>query len=158
MDVRFSDRANGLKASAIRELLKLTEMPEIISFAGGLPAPELFPIEEIKEVMIEVMDKDGAAALQYGPTEGYKPLREIIAKERMNTAHMNLTADDILVTTGSQQGLEFSAKVFLNKGDVVICESPSYLGAINAFQAYEPKFVEVEMDDHGMIISELEKR
>ena len=80
MDVRFSDRANGLKASAIRELLKLTEMPEIISFAGGLPAPELFPIEEIKEVMIEVMDKDGAAALQYGPTEGYKPLREIIAK------------------------------------------------------------------------------
>ena len=157
MDIRFSDRANGLKASAIRELLKLTEMPEIISFAGGLPAPELFPIQEIKEVMVEVMDKDGAAALQYGPTEGYKPLREIIAKQRMNTAHMNLTADDILVTTGSQQGLEFSAKVFLNKGDVVICESPSYLGAINAFQAYEPKFVEVEMDDDGMIISELEK-
>ena len=157
MDVRFSDRANGLKASAIRELLKLTEMPEVISFAGGLPAPELFPIKEIKEVMIEVMDKDGAAALQYGPTEGYKPLREIIAKERMNTTHQNLTAEDVLVTTGSQQGLEFSAKVFLNKGDVVICESPSYLGAINAFQAYEPKFVEVEMDDHGMIISELEK-
>ncbi|MPM11527.1 2-aminoadipate transaminase [bioreactor metagenome] len=157
MEIRFSDRANGLKASEIRELLKLTEMPEIISFAGGLPAKELFPIEKIKEVMLEVMDKDGTAALQYGPTEGYKPLREIVATERMSTAHMNLTADDVIITTGSQQGLEFSAKLFLNKGDTVICESPSYLGAINAFKAYEPRFVEVEMDENGMIMSELEK-
>lgn len=157
MEIRFSDRANGLKASEIRELLKLTEMPEIISFAGGLPAKELFPIEKIKEVILEVMDKDGTAALQYGPTEGYRPLREIVAKERMSTAHMNLAADDVIITTGSQQGLEFSAKLFLNKGDVVICESPSYLGAINAFKAYEPRFVEVEMDEHGMVMSELEK-
>ncbi|MDW5299379.1 MAG: PLP-dependent aminotransferase family protein [Sedimentibacter sp.] len=156
MDIRFSDRANGLKASAIRELLKLTEMPEVISFAGGLPAPELFPVERIKEIFSEVMDRDGRAALQYGPTEGYRPLREIIATQRMSTAHMKLTGDDVIVTTGSQQGLEFSAKLFLNKGDVVICESPSYLGAINAFQAYEPKFVEVSMDEHGMIMSELE--
>lgn len=157
MEIRFSDRAKGLKASEIRELLKLTEMPEIISFAGGLPAKELFPIEKIKEVIQEVMDKDGTAALQYGPTEGYKPLREIVATERMSTAHMNLTADDVIITTGSQQGLEFSAKLFLNKGDTVICESPSYLGAINAFKAYEPRFVEVEMDENGMIMSELEK-
>ncbi|WP_019229050.1 PLP-dependent aminotransferase family protein [Sedimentibacter sp. B4] len=157
MEIRFSDRASGLKASEIRELLKLTEMPEIISFAGGLPAKELFPIEKIKEVMLEVMDKDGTAALQYGPTEGYRPLREIVATERMSTAHMNLTADDVIITTGSQQGLEFSAKLFLNKGDTVICESPSYLGAINAFKAYEPRFVEVEMDENGMIMSELEK-
>jgi 2-aminoadipate transaminase len=157
MEIRFSDRANGLKASEIRELLKLTEMPEIISFAGGLPAKELFPIEKIKEIMQEVMDKDGAAALQYGPTEGYRPLREIVATQRMSTSHMNLTADDVIITTGSQQGLEFSAKLFLNKGDIVICESPSYLGAINAFKAYEPRFVEVEMDEHGMIMSELEK-
>ena len=157
MNIRFSDRANGLKASAIRELRKLTEMPEVISFAGGLPAPELFPVEKIKEVMADVMDKEGQAALQYGPTEGYIPLREIIAKQRMTTAHKELKADDIIITTGSQQGLEFSAKLFLNKGDVVICESPSYLGAINAFQAYEPKFVEVKMDDDGMIISELVK-
>lgn len=157
MEIRFSDRANGLKASEIRELLKLTEMPEIISFAGGLPAKELFPIEKIKEAISEVMDKDGTAALQYGPTEGYKPLREIVATERMSTAHMNLTADDVIITTGSQQGLEFSAKLFLNKGDTVICESPSYLGAINAFKAYEPRFVEVEMDENGMIMSELEK-
>lgn len=157
MEIRFSDRANGLKASEIRELLKLTEMPEIISFAGGLPAKELFPVEKIKEIMLEVMDKDGTGALQYGPTEGYRPLREIVATQRMSTSHMNLTADDVIITTGSQQGLEFSAKLFLNKGDIVICESPSYLGAINAFKAYEPRFVEVEMDEHGMIMSELEK-
>lgn len=157
MDIKFSDRANGLKASAIRELLKLTEMPEVISFAGGLPAPELFPVEKVKEIFAEVMKKEGTSALQYGPTEGYRPLREIVAKQRMSTAQMDLTADDILITTGSQQGLEFSAKLFLNKGDAVICESPSYLGAINAFAAYEPKFVEVEMDEEGIIISELEK-
>ncbi|MFA9423904.1 MAG: aminotransferase, partial [Sedimentibacter sp.] len=87
MEIRFSDRAKCLKASEIREILKLSEMPEIISFAGGLPAKELFPIEKIKEVMLEVMDKDGAAALQYGPTEGYRPLREIVATQRMLTAH-----------------------------------------------------------------------
>ncbi|MHC1721190.1 MAG: PLP-dependent aminotransferase family protein [Clostridiaceae bacterium] len=157
MDVRFSDRVLNLKPSAIRELLKLTEMPEIISFAGGLPAPELFPIEKIKEVFLEVMDRDGRAALQYGPTEGIKPLREIIATQRMSTLRRPVSPDEIMVTTGSQQGLEFSAKLFLNKGDVVICESPSYLGALNAFNAYEPEFVEVEMDDHGIIIDELEK-
>lgn len=157
MDIQFSERANKLKASAIRELLKLTEMPEVISFAGGLPAPELFPVEKIKGIMAEVMENEGQAALQYGPTEGFRPLREIVATQRMSTAHMDLTADDIIITTGSQQGLEFSAKLFLNKDDVVICESPSYLGAINAFQAYEPRFVEVQMDDDGIIISELEK-
>ena len=157
MEIRFSDRSKGLKASEIREILKLADMPEIISFAGGLPAKELFPIEKIKEVMLEVMDKDGSAALQYGPTEGYRPLREIVATQRMLTANLKPTADDVIITTGSQQGLEFSAKLFLNKGDTVICESPSYLGAINAFMAYEPKFCEVEMDEHGMIISNLEK-
>lgn len=157
MDVRFSDRVLNLQPSAIRELLKLTEMPEVISFAGGLPAPELFPIEKIKEVFLEVMDKDGRAALQYGPTEGLKSLREVIASQRMKTIGKPVSPDEIFITTGSQQGLEFSAKIFVNKGDVVICESPSYLGAINAFSAYEPEFIEIPMDDHGMIIEELEK-
>jgi len=157
MDIRFSDRVMNLKPSAIRELLKLTEMPEIISFAGGLPAPELFPIEKIKEVFLEVMDKDGRAALQYGATEGIRPLREVIATQRMNTLRRPVSPDEIVITTGSQQGLEFSAKIFLNKGDVVICESPSYLGALNAFNAYEPEFVEIAMDDHGIIIEDLEK-
>lgn len=157
MDIRFSERADGLKASEIRELLKLTEMPEIISFAGGLPAPELFPVKEMEGIMQKVLERDGKLALQYSSTEGFKPLREIIAKQRMTPAKVNVTADDIAMTTGSQQGIEFSAKIFVNEGDVVICESPSYLGAINAFRAYRPKFVEIPMDEHGMIMEELEK-
>ena len=157
MEVRFSERAMGLKASEIRELLKLTEMPEIISFAGGLPAPELFPVKEMEEVSQKVLEKDGRLALQYSSTEGFAPLREIIAKERMAPAGVNVTANDITITSGSQQGLEFSARIFVNEGDIVICESPSYLGAINAFKAYRPNFVEIPMDDNGMIVDELEK-
>lgn len=156
MSLRYADRMNNIKASEIRELLKLTQRPEVISFAGGLPAPELFPIEEMKKAAIKVLDQKGAAALQYGPTEGYNPLREKIAK-RMAKVKVNATIDNILITSGSQQGLDFVARVFINPGDVVICESPTYLGAINAFKAYEPRFVEVPTDDNGMILEELEK-
>ena len=156
MKVQFSERAEGLKASEIRELLKFTEMPEIISFAGGLPAPELFPVKEVSDVTQEVLKKDGEAALQYSSTEGFKPLRELIAKQRMSAAKVNVTCDDIAITTGSQQALEFSAKIFVNEGDTIVCESPSYLGAINAFRAYRPKFAEVPMDENGMVIDELE--
>lgn len=157
MEVRFSERAMGLKASEIRELLKLAEMPEIISFAGGLPAPELFPVKEMEEISQKVLEKDGRLALQYSSTEGFAPLREIIAKERMTPAGVNVTGNDIAITSGSQQGLEFSARIFVNEGDTVICESPSYLGAINAFKAYRPNFVEIPMDENGMVIEELEK-
>jgi 2-aminoadipate transaminase len=157
MEIRLAERMNYLKASEIRELLKLAELPEIISFAGGLPAPELFPIEGLKEASLQVLEKDGKAALQYGPTEGYLPLRKIIAEERMKPAGVNVTEENILITNGSQQGLDFTGRIFLNKGDIVICESPTYLGAINAFRAYMPKFVEVPMDDNGMIIEDLER-
>lgn len=157
MNLNFAERTNELKASEIRELLKLTEMPEIISFAGGLPAPELFPIERLEEISLRVLKEHGREALQYGTTEGYEPLRKIIAEQRMTKAHVNVSSADILVTNGSQQGLEFSAKLFLNKGDIVICESPSYLGAINAFKAYQPKFVEIPMDDDGMKMDLLEE-
>lgn len=157
MEVRFSERAMGLKASEIRELLKLAEMPEIISFAGGLPAPELFPVKEMEEISQKVLEKDGRLALQYSSTEGFAPLREKIAKERMAPAGVNVTANDVAITSGSQQGLEFSARIFVNEGDTIICESPSYLGAINAFKAYRPNFVEIPMDDNGMIVDELEK-
>lgn len=157
MEIKLSNRMSFLKASEIRELLKFTEQPDIISFAGGLPAPELFPIEKIKEVASKVLDESGRAALQYGATEGFVPLRKIIAEERMRPAGVDVTAADILITSGSQQGLDFSGKIFLNPGDVVICESPSYLGAINAFRAYEAQFVEVETDENGMIIEELEE-
>lgn len=156
MAIRFAHRMEGIKASEIRELLKLTTRPEIISFAGGLPAPELFPVEEMKKVTLKVLEEGGQQALQYSTTEGFTPLREKIAA-RMAKLGIQAKADDILITNGSQQGLDFSGKIFLNPGDVVICESPSYLGAINAFKAYECEFVEVPTDDHGMIMEELEK-
>lgn len=157
MKINFSERANGLKASEIRELLKLTEMPEVISFAGGLPAPELFPVDGMKKVTQEVLEKDGQVALQYSTTEGFKPLRDIIAKQRMSPEGVDVTGDDIIVTSGSQEGIEFSAKIFVNEGDTIICESPSYLGAIGAFKAYRPNFTEIEMDEHGIIIEKLEE-
>ena len=126
MSIKFAKRMDNIKGSAIRELLKLTEQPEIISFAGGLPAPELFPIEELKKVCVDVLESDGKAGLQYSPTEGYIPLRKIISK-RLEKVGINLGHDNILITSGSQQGLEFSAKIFIDEGDIIICESPSYL-------------------------------
>lgn len=155
MAVKFAKRMDNIKGSAIRELLKLTEQPDIISFAGGLPAPELFPIEEMKQVCTKVLDSDGRAALQYSTTEGYIPLRKIIS-ERMKNSGVDVPFEQIIITSGSQQGLEFSGKIFLNEGDTVICESPSYLGALNAFKAYQPKFVEIAMDENGMKMDELE--
>ncbi len=156
MSIKFAKRMDNIKGSAIRELLKLTEQPEIISFAGGLPAPELFPIEELKKVCVDVLESDGKAGLQYSPTEGYIPLRKIISK-RLEKVGINLGHDNILITSGSQQGLEFSAKIFVDEGDTIICESPSYLGALNAFKAYLPNFVEVEMDEDGMKMDDLDK-
>ncbi|RDY23444.1 PLP-dependent aminotransferase family protein [Romboutsia maritimum] len=157
MAIKFASRMKGLKGSEIRELLKLTEKPEVISFAGGLPAPELFPIEEMKKISTLVLEEDGASALQYSTTEGFEPLREHIADRMNSKSKTNITKDDILVTNGSQQGLDFAGKVFLDEGDVVLCESPSYLGALNAFKAYLPKFIEVPTDNNGMIMEELEK-
>lgn len=156
MKLNYSKRMDGIKASEIRELLKLTQQPEIISFAGGLPAPELFPVEEIKEMSMKVLEDMGTKALQYGPTEGYDPLREKIAK-RMKKYGVDTDMKNILITSGSQQGLDFTGKIFLDKDDVVLCESPSYLGALNAFKAYEPKFIEIPTDDDGMNMEELEK-
>lgn len=156
MGLTYAKRMEKIKASEIRELLKLTQKPEIISFAGGLPAPELFPVEKMKKISNMVLSENGAKALQYGPTEGFEPLREQIVK-RMKALDIDAKSDDILVTNGSQQGLDFTARIFFNEGDVVLCESPSYLGAINAFKAYGPKFIEVPTDSEGMKMDELEK-
>ncbi|MBN2260794.1 MAG: PLP-dependent aminotransferase family protein [Clostridiales bacterium] len=156
MSIKFADRMKNLQASEIRELLKLTERPEVISFAGGLPAPELFPIEEMKVVSLKVLEDMGKEALQYSATEGYRPLREHIVK-REKIFGIETNADDILITSGSQQGLDFCGKVFLNPDDVVVVESPSYLGAINAFKAYQCKFVEVPTDKDGMLMDELDR-
>ena len=155
MKFTYAKRMDNIKASEIRELLKLTQKPEIISFAGGLPAPESFPVKELVEIGRKVLEETGTQALQYGSTEGFPPLREAIS-QRMAKVMVDVTADDILVTSGSQQGLDFAAKIFINPGDVIICESPTYLGAINAFRAYEPEFVEVGIDNEGMIMEDLE--
>lgn len=153
----FARRAAEIKASEIRELLKLTSRPEIISFAGGLPAAELFPARELAAVTCRILEENGRSALQYSATEGDPGLRRHIAA-RMNAMQQTMVeADDILITSGSQQGLDFVGKLFLDPGDVVLCESPTYLGAINAFKAYEPRFVEVETDEQGMVPEALER-
>ena len=155
--VQFASRMNLLKGSAIRELLKLAGRPEVLSFAGGMPAPELFPVEQVMEASMAVLKESGRVALQYSSTEGFPRLRQQIADRMLAKNNIKTDADHILITSGSQQGLDFSARVFLNPGDVVLLESPSYLGAVNAFKAAEPTFIEVPTDDGGMIMEELEK-
>lgn len=156
--MKYAKRMSEIKASEIREILKVTERPEVISFAGGLPAPELFPIDEIIEVNRIVLESDGQKALQYTTTEGFAPLREWIAKRMNHRLGTSFDRDHILITHGSQQALDLSGKVFLDEGDIVFCESPTYLAAISAFRAYGCRFVEIPTDDNGMIISELEKQ
>ena len=153
----FSVRAREMKASAIREILKITERPDVISFAGGLPAPELFPIQQLKKACEKVLDTYGPKALQYSLTLGVLPLRQILA-ERLSQKGTTLTVDNIFITGGSQQGLDLIAKVFLNEGDAVLCENPTYLGAIQAFNVLRPKYVTVEMDEEGMIVEQAEEK
>lgn len=155
--VEFASRMNNLKGSAIRELLALANRPEVLSFAGGMPAPELFPVDKIKAATDAVLDEQGRIALQYSSTDGFKHFREQIAQRMCAKNGIKTDASNILVTSGSQQGLDYSARVFVNPGDVIILESPSYLGALNAFKACEPKFVSIPTDDNGMIMEELEK-
>lgn len=155
---KMAKRMTNIKASEIREILKITERPEVISFAGGLPAPELFPVEEIKKVNQLVLDTDAQKALQYTTTEGYLPLREWVA-DRMNTRlGTSFDCDNILITHGSQQALDLTGKVFLDEDDIVFCESPTYLAAISAFKAYGCNFVEIPTDSEGMITAELERK
>ncbi|WP_289049108.1 PLP-dependent aminotransferase family protein [uncultured Acidaminococcus sp.] len=157
MEYKFAERMSGMQASAVREILKVTQRPEVISFAGGLPAPELFPVEEISKVYTEVCATEGRKVLQYATTEGRPTLRAKIAARMNRNYKTSLTADNILITTGSQQNLDMAGKIFLDKGDVVLMESPTYLAAINAFKAYQPEFKEVPTDDKGMIPEKLDK-
>lgn len=151
----FADRTERMHASDIRELLKLTARPEIISLAGGLPAPELFPIDEYRRAFEWVLETNGNMALQYGPSEGYRPLREFLAR-RMTGKGIPAEPDHVLVTSGSQQGLDLLGKIFLNPGDAVCAESPTYMGAIQAFDAYQADYVTVPMDDEGMRSQDLD--
>ena len=154
---RFSSFAQTLQASDIAELLALTEKPEVISFAGGLPAPELFPIEEMKKVDEAIYNEEGRKAVQYGTTEGYVPLREEICKRMKDKFFVDCNPEDVVVTTGSQQALFILAQILVDKDQTILMESPSYMGAIMAFDPVGPKYTEVPTDDQGIVPEELEK-
>ncbi|HWC75821.1 MAG TPA: PLP-dependent aminotransferase family protein, partial [Blastocatellia bacterium] len=152
----FASRMNKMKSSAVREILKVTERPDIISFAGGLPAPELFPVEAIAEAHAEVFRSEGRAALQYSTTEGWRPLREWIAS-RMVARGIDSHADRILITSGSQQGIDLVGKIFLEPGDSVLVENPCYLAALQCFSGYEASFIAVDSDDEGIKVDQVER-
>lgn len=146
----FSKLSRGSRASEIRELLKLTEKKEVISFAGGLPNPQAFPFQDIKDIFNDQLEKNGPLMLQYGTTEGVTELRRAIA-ERMKKKGMKIDYTNVFITSGSQQCLDLVGKVFLDPGDIVIVSAPTYLGAANAFRSYGAVFESVPMDDDGMI-------
>lgn len=152
----YSERAKGMRASEIRELLKVAKQKGVISLAGGFPDPTLFPTEQIREVSDYVLKNYGKEALQYGVTEGLKQLRELLV-EKMRKEGVNASLDNLIITTASQQGLDLVAKVFINPGDTVIVESPSYLGALQAFNAFQAKFVDVRINKDGIDTSLLEE-
>jgi len=152
----YADRTEGMRASDIREILKVTAQPDIISLAGGLPAPELFPVDEYRRAFEWVLETDGALALQYGPSEGYRPLRALLA-ERLSGFGMQSTPDDVLVTNGSQQALDLIGKIFLNPGDTVLVEKPTYMGALQAFNQYQATYAVVPMDEDGMCVDDVER-
>jgi 2-aminoadipate transaminase len=153
----YSISIKGMKKSAIRELLKLTQRPEIISFAGGLPAPESFPIEQLKEISCEVLENDGPAALQYGATEGVTELRQTLV-DRYIAQGLNIELKNLVITTSSQQGLDLLSKIFINRGDKVICGLPSYLGGLGAFNSYGAEMIGIKFDDKGMRADILEEK
>jgi 2-aminoadipate transaminase len=153
---RLAQRTQGMTSSAIREFLKLTDRPDLISFAGGLPAPEVFPIEEVARATARVLEEKGQMALQYSTTEGYRPLRELLV-ERMARYGIDVTPDNVLITTGSQQALDLIGRLLLNPGDRALTEEPTYLGALQAWGAYQAEYVTVPIDDDGLQIDRLEE-
>jgi 2-aminoadipate transaminase len=155
IDHFLSQSARGMKRSAIREILKLLQKPGMISFAGGLPSPETFPVNDLKEIALEVLEKEGAFALQYSTTEGDPLLRQMLV-DRHNRQGLNIGIENIVITTGSQQALDLIARIFIDPGDNVLCGLPSYLGGINAFVSYGAKMKGIPLDDHGMRPEELE--
>ncbi len=146
----FAYRIQGLQPSAIREILKFTSDPSVISFAGGNPAPESFPVDEIKEITARLLEKDPSGALQYSVSEGYAPLREWIKDDLYKKGSFNWNNDDVIITAGAQQCIEMAAKVICNEGDAILCEAPSFVGSLNAFRSYNSRLIGVPMDDEGM--------
>ena len=156
METLFAKRMDNVHRSFIREILKVTAQPDVISFAGGLPNPELFPVDAMRRAADAVFSDVGASALQYSASEGDPVLRECIAARYRSNSGIEVDPDDILITTGSQQILDMVAKVFINQGDGVVIERPGYLGAIQAFSFFEPKFITVSLEKDGPNLDELE--
>ena len=159
MDLIWNDRiaegARGISSSAIRDLLKLTAQPEMISFAGGLPAPELFPAEEISAASEQALAEAPLASLQYGPTEGYAPLRELVAGW-LRRLDLPVPPEQLLVTAGSQQGLDLLGRLLIDPGAPVAVEEPTYLGALQAWQTCRPSYLTLPVDEHGLDVGALE--
>ena len=155
-EYRYAQRTQRMGSSAIRELLKLTEQPDIISFGGGLPAPDVFPVEEFNAACDRVLRNHGAMALQYSTTEGYFPLREMIARHSARYG-IKITPENVLITSGSQQALDLLGKIFIDPGDRILVESPTYLAAIQAWNAYGAEFISVPVDSDGMNTDLLEE-
>jgi 2-aminoadipate aminotransferase apoenzyme (EC 2.6.1.39) len=153
----YSNRSKEMKASEIREMLKIIQDPEIISFAGGMPSPDSFPYEEIERVAKNVVKEHGKVALQYGSTEGVMPFRKVIAKMAIKSG-MDVDQDNILITNGSQQALDMIGKIFLNHGDFALVGLPTYLAAINAFKPYSKNLVGIPLDEEGMQVDLLEEK
>lgn len=156
MNIVFAERMNKVQKSFIREILKVTEDPKVISFAGGLPNPLSFPVKEIQDASQKVLNENGNAVLQYSTTEGYLSLRQYIAERYLKRFGLKIHADEILITNGSQQGLDLIGKVLLNKNDNILIERPGYLGAIQAFSIFEPVFHSIPLKDDGIDINSLE--
>ncbi|MDD6278695.1 MAG: PLP-dependent aminotransferase family protein [Ruminococcus sp.] len=156
MEYKFSDKVSGLQASAIREILKFTADPEVISFAAGNPAPEAFPTEKIAELSAELLRDDPVLALQYSVTEGYTPLRDYLKEWLSSKGCFHSGSDDLIITSGGQQANELSCKVLLNEGDTLLCESPSFIGSLNAFRSYNVNLVGIDMEEDGINLEKLE--
>lgn len=154
---RFAARTAHMRASTIREMLKVTAQPDVISFGGGLPAPELFPTDEIADCTREVMHTVGALALQYSVTDGIPELREWVAERLTKHVGAAFDAGQILIVNGSQQGLDLIGKILIDPGDHIVLENPSYLGAIQAFDAYQARYLAVDTDEDGMVPESLER-
>lgn len=146
---RFALRAKSVRSSEIRELLKIAERPEVISFGGGLPSPDAFPLQRFEEACHKVLSEQAAHALQYGRTEGYEPLRELIA-QKMARYGIRAKLENVMITSGSQQALDLIGKLFINRGDRVLVEAPTYLGALQAFNSYGAEYLSVPIDDDGL--------
>lgn len=157
MNYKFSNKVSGLQASAIREILKFTSDPEVISFAAGNPAPEAFPKEKIAEISAEILNNDPILALQYSVTEGYTPLRDLLKEEMTKKGCFNPETDDLIITSGAQQANEFACKVLCNEGDTLICEAPSFIGSLNAFRSYNVLLKGIEMEAGGIKLDKLEE-